>query len=267
MPCLAGRWPWSVYIGSSSGRQRSPLLATLRRMWEEDIPGSAYKQGIEPAFKQPVIILRESFRALLTCTVYVWNGPTKNIKFSCRKAKRQCGCSYGSCGSLRASSKTYHRVSRYVCSSPLLSGQQTASFPHWLVRTMVVFHVEASPRVVLFEECDIKSDNLVGVTPMEHAFGIESSTGCWMLVWLLVVKTNASAPEVEKLDEDGAAAHEDLHQQFNTLNIRQKLYNLFTRNQKKQTASCQSLIVQTWRSCSCNSIRDSGSPISMWQYI
>ena len=88
---------------------------------------------------------------------------------------------------------------------------------------MVVFHVDASPRVVLFEECDIKSENLVGVTPMEHAFGIESSTGCWMLVWLLVVTTNASAPEVERLDEDGAAAHEYLHQQFNKINIRQKL--------------------------------------------
>ena len=44
-----------------------------------------------------------------------------------------------------------------------------------------------------------------------------------MLVWLLVVTTNASAPEVEELDEDGVAAHEDLHQQFNKINIRQKL--------------------------------------------
>ena len=103
MPCLAGRWPWSVYLGSYSGRQRSPLLATLRRMWGEAIPGSAYKQGIEPAFKQPVIILRESFRAISTCPVYVWNGPTKNFKFSCRKAKRQCGCSYGSCVSCPSS--------------------------------------------------------------------------------------------------------------------------------------------------------------------
>ena len=58
---------------------------------------------------------------------------------------------------------------------------------------------------------------------MEHAFGIESSTCCWMLVWLLVVKTNVSAPEVEDLDEDGAAAHEYLHQQCNKINIRQKL--------------------------------------------
>ena len=99
--CLAGRWSWSVYLGSSSGRQRSALLATLRRMWGEAIPRSAYKQGIEPAFKQPVIILRESFRAISTCPVYVWYGPTKNIKFSCRKPKRQCGCSYGSCGSCR----------------------------------------------------------------------------------------------------------------------------------------------------------------------
>ena len=88
---------------------------------------------------------------------------------------------------------------------------------------MVVCHVEASSRVVLFEECDIKSDNLVGVTPMEHAFGIESSTGCCMLVWLLVVTTNPHAPEVDELDEDGVAAHEDLHQQFNKINIRQKL--------------------------------------------
>ena len=36
-------------------------------------------------------------------------------------------------------------------SSPHLSRQQTASFPHWLVRTMAVVHVDATPRVVLCE--------------------------------------------------------------------------------------------------------------------
>ena len=30
--CLAGRWPWSGCLGSSSWRQRSALLATFRRM-------------------------------------------------------------------------------------------------------------------------------------------------------------------------------------------------------------------------------------------
>ena len=36
--CLAGRWPWSGCLGSSSWRQRSALLATFRRMWRGAIP-------------------------------------------------------------------------------------------------------------------------------------------------------------------------------------------------------------------------------------
>ena len=58
---------------------------------------------------------------------------------------------------------------------------------------------------------------------MEHAFGIESSAGCWMIVRLLVVTTNVVASEVYTLDEDGTAAHDDLYQQFIKINIRQKL--------------------------------------------
>ena len=41
--CLAGHWPWSGCLGSSSWRQRSALLATFRRMWGGAIPASAYK--------------------------------------------------------------------------------------------------------------------------------------------------------------------------------------------------------------------------------
>ena len=41
--CLAGRWPWSGCLGSSSWRQRSALAATFRRMWGGAIPASAYK--------------------------------------------------------------------------------------------------------------------------------------------------------------------------------------------------------------------------------
>ena len=56
--CLAGRWPWSGCLGSSSWRQRSALLATFRRiLWGGAIHASAYKQGIGVAFKQLVIIL------------------------------------------------------------------------------------------------------------------------------------------------------------------------------------------------------------------
>ena len=69
----------------------------------------------------------------------------------------------------------------------------------------------------------MKSENLVGVTPMEHEFGIESSAGCWMIVSLLVVTTNVSAPEIDELDEDGAAALDDLHHPFIKINIRQKI--------------------------------------------
>ena len=67
--CLAGRWPWSGCLGSSSWRQRSALAATFRRMWGGAIPASAYKQGIGVAFKQPVIILHVSFRAMSTWPV------------------------------------------------------------------------------------------------------------------------------------------------------------------------------------------------------
>ena len=67
--CLAGRWPWSVCLGSSYWRQRSALLATFRRMWGRAIPASANKQGIGVAFKQPVIIINVSFRAISTCPV------------------------------------------------------------------------------------------------------------------------------------------------------------------------------------------------------
>ena len=62
--CFAGRWPWSVCLGSSSRRQLSALPATFRRMCGGAIPASAYKHGIGVAFKQPVIILHVSFRAM-----------------------------------------------------------------------------------------------------------------------------------------------------------------------------------------------------------
>ena len=67
--CLSGRWPWSGCIGSSSWRQRSALAATFRRMWGGAISASASKEGIGVAFKQPVIILPVSFRAMSTCPV------------------------------------------------------------------------------------------------------------------------------------------------------------------------------------------------------
>ena len=76
--CLARRWPCSGCLGSSSWRQISGLLATFRRMWGGAIPASAYRQGIGIAFKQPVIILRVSFRVILTCLV-------------CRTAPRRTG--------------------------------------------------------------------------------------------------------------------------------------------------------------------------------
>ena len=61
---LAGRWPWSECLGSSSWMQRSALLATFRRIWGGAIPASKYNQGIGVAFKQPVTILQVSLRAL-----------------------------------------------------------------------------------------------------------------------------------------------------------------------------------------------------------
>ena len=67
--CLAGRWPWSGFLVSSSWRQRFALLPIFRRMWGGAIPASAYKQSIGVAFKQPVIILHVSFRAISTCPV------------------------------------------------------------------------------------------------------------------------------------------------------------------------------------------------------
>ena len=112
-----------------------------------------------------------------------------------------------SLSSMRASSKTSHRVSRCFCSSPQLSGQQTASFPQWLLRTMVFFHVDATPRVVL---CEGAASNR-RVTPMGHAFGIDSSVGCWMILSILVVTTSIVAPD------------DDFHQQFIKINIRQKI--------------------------------------------
>ena len=53
-----------------------------------------------------------------------------------------------------------------------------------------------------------KPNRVVGVTPMEYAFEIESSAGCRMMVSLLVV----AAPDVDAPAEDGTAAHGDLHQ-------------------------------------------------------
>ena len=67
--CLAGSWPWSGCLVSSSWRQLSALLETFRRMSGGAIPASAYRQGITVAFKQPVIILHVSFRAISTCPV------------------------------------------------------------------------------------------------------------------------------------------------------------------------------------------------------
>ena len=39
-----------------------------------------------------------------------------------------------------------------------------------------------------------KPNRVVGVTPIEHVFEIESSAGCRMIVSLLVVTTNVAAP-------------------------------------------------------------------------
>ena len=52
---------------------------------------------------------------------------------------------------------------------------------------------------------------------------IESSAGCRMIVSLLVVTTNVAAPDSDAPDEDGTAVHDDLHQQFIKINIRQTL--------------------------------------------
>ena len=68
-----------------------------------------------------------------------------------------------------------------------------------------------------------KPNHVVGVTPIEHVFEIESSTGCRVIVSLLVLTTNVAAPDSDAPDEDGTAAHDDLHQQFIKINIRQTL--------------------------------------------
>ena len=86
--CLAGRWTWSGCLGSSYWRQRSALLANFRRMWGGAIPASAYRQGIGVAFKQPCIIQIDINMS--------GTAPRRACKFSCRKAKSQCGCTYGS---------------------------------------------------------------------------------------------------------------------------------------------------------------------------
>ena len=87
--CLA----WSGCLGSSSWRQRS--AATFRRMWGRAIPTSAYKQGIGVAFKQPVIILHVSFRAMSRCPVCL-ERPHEQQAYSAIEKLRQCDCSYGS---------------------------------------------------------------------------------------------------------------------------------------------------------------------------
>ena len=51
-----------------------------------------------------------------------------------------------------------------------------------------------------------KPNRVVGVTLIEHAFEIESSAGCMMIVSLLVVTTKVAAPDVDAPDEDGTAA-------------------------------------------------------------
>ena len=66
--CLAGRWPWSGCLGSSSWRQRSALLATFRRMW-----GGA-------------IILHVSFRAISTCPVCLERPHEEHIQLTKSKA-------------------------------------------------------------------------------------------------------------------------------------------------------------------------------------
>ena len=68
--------------------------------------------------------------------------------------------------SVRASPKTYHRVSSF-CSSPHLSRQQTASFPHCLVRTMFFFSRGRYVAGRSLWGSWIKSANLVGVTAMD----------------------------------------------------------------------------------------------------
>ena len=63
------------------------LLSTFRRMWGGAIHASAYKQGIGVAFKQPVIILYVSIRAISIHARYVWNGPMKSRQIQLSKSK------------------------------------------------------------------------------------------------------------------------------------------------------------------------------------
>ena len=42
---LAGRWPWSGRLGSSSWRQRSALAAIIRRMWGRGYPRQCIQAG------------------------------------------------------------------------------------------------------------------------------------------------------------------------------------------------------------------------------
>ena len=71
------------------------------------IPASAYKQGIGVAFKQPVIILHVSFRAVSTCLVCL-ERPHEEQAYSAVEM-RQCGCSYG-CWSLLISTNNRYSV-------------------------------------------------------------------------------------------------------------------------------------------------------------
>ena len=65
-------------------------MATFRRMWGGDIPARAYKQVIGVAFKQPVIILHVSFRAISTCPVCL---EQPNEEQANSALEKQSGCS------------------------------------------------------------------------------------------------------------------------------------------------------------------------------
>ena len=57
-----------------------------------------------------------------------------------------------------------------------------------------------------------------------HAFGIDLSVGCWMIMYVVIGGDNKhSCAGRDASDEDGTAAHDDLHQRFIKINIRQKL--------------------------------------------
>ena len=65
--CLAGRRSWSGCLGSSSWRHQSEVTSYRSAYIGRAIVASAYEQGIGVTFKQPVIILHVSFRAVSTC--------------------------------------------------------------------------------------------------------------------------------------------------------------------------------------------------------